>query len=144
MPAIVVIEAPGLDDFLAHRIRVDIGRLGILVERGQPVHPDLDQPFGVGGQADHQRLADLEQLRRQLDPGDDRDVDDLDPAIGQVDRGRRLRRARHPQQDQVGGVEIVGHLAVVMGQGVVHRIDALEIFGVQFVLAPGQALGLLA
>ena len=63
-----------------------------------------------------------------------RNVGGLDAAVGEIDRGRRLRGPRHPDQDDIGILEIVGELAVVVHHGVVERVDPLEVFGIEDVL----------
>ena len=73
-------------------------------------------------------------LRRQRHARHQRHIAGLDAAIGEIDRGRRLRRPRHADQHDVGLFEIVGLLAVIMHHRVVERIDAPEIFGIERVL----------
>ena len=64
----------------------------------------------------------------------------LDAAIGQIDRGRRLRRAADADQHDVGLVDRIDMLAVVMREREVQRLDAAEIFGVEDVLRADAAL----
>ncbi len=56
--------------------------------------------------------------------------------------GRRLRRAADAEQDHVRLLQILRQVAVVVGEGEVHRVDALEVLGVQHVLGarPGRLL----
>ena len=44
---------------------------------------------------------------------------------------RRLRAAAHADEDHIGGIEILRKLPIIMQHGVVQRVDALEIFGVE-------------
>ena len=69
--------------------------------------------------------------------GDERDIGGLEAAIGEVDGGRRLRGAAHADQDYIGFVEIVRQVPVIVEEGEVHGVDALEIFRVQHVLRTG-------
>ena len=71
------------------------------------VAPDLRQRLGVDGQADDQRALQLGELVELLGLADDRHVGGLDPAMGEVDAGRRLGGARDADQDHVGTLEIV-------------------------------------
>ena len=71
---------------------------------------------------------------RHRHAGDDRHIGGLDAAIGEIDRGRALGGARNADQHHVGAFEVVGVLPVVMQHGVVERVDALEIFGIEHVL----------
>ena len=67
-------------------------------------------------------------------PGHQRDVGGLEAAVGEIDRGRRLRGAADADQDHVGLLEVVRQLPVVVQQGEVHGVDALEILRVEHVL----------
>ena len=48
----------------------------------------------------------------------------LDSARGEIHAGRRLGRARHADDDHIGAGEIVAVDAVIVAQGVLHRLDA--------------------
>ena len=74
------------------------------------------------------------QFGRLRQAGDQRHIRRLDPAIGEIEAGRRLRAARHAHQDHVRFRQTRLCLAVVMRQHVVHRIDATEIVSVQNIL----------
>ena len=95
---------------------------------------------GLAVEPDHQRRGQALELRRHRHVGNQRDVRGLHAAIGEIDRGRRLRGARNARQYDVGVLQIVGVLTVVMQHGVVQRVDALEVFGVERVLR-ADALG---
>ena len=110
----------------------------------QPVLADLHDPLRARGQAHHQRLRQRFELRRHRHAGHQRNVRGLDAAVGEIDRGRRLRGARHADQHHVGLLHVVDVLAVVVQHGVVQRIDALEIFGVEHVLRADPRLGFAA
>ena len=71
----------------------------------------------------------------------DRDVGGLDAAIGEIDAGRRLRRPGNADQHDVGLVDLLRQLAVVMLHGEVQRVDAAEIFGVEHMLRADPAAG---
>src|SRR5262249_53728486 len=85
---------------------VDLDELGVgaLREAHQP-RPhltDLGEPLGVDREADDLGAVDLEQAARRLDPAYDRDVRDLVSEEAEVHREGRLRRARHPDEDDLG------------------------------------------
>ena len=73
-------------------------------------------------------------MRRQRHAGHQRNIGGLDAAISQIDRGRRFRRARHAEKNDVSLFEIFSLLTVIMHHRVVERIDAAEIFGIERVL----------
>ena len=75
-------------------------------------------------------------------PGTTRHVRRLDAAIGEIDAGRRLRGARHPDQDHVGIVEPPHRLTIVVIEGEGHGVDALEILGVEEMLLAREAAAL--
>ena len=89
------------------------------------------------------RLAVLER-RRRIDQRHQRHVGRAHAAIGEIDAGRRLGGARRADQDDVGILQIVRRLSVVVRQGVVHGVDAVEIAFVELMLAarPLLALGM--
>ena len=99
---------------------------------------------GLAVKSDHQRLRQGFQIGRCRHAGHQRNIRGLHAAIGEIDRGRRLRGARHTDQHHVGLLEIVGVLSVVVQHRVVQRIDALEIFGVERVLCADARLALAA
>jgi hypothetical protein len=103
--------------------------------------PDLDQPFRGCVETDDQRLFQVFQLVRQRNARHQRHVRGADAAVGEIDRGRRLRGAGHTDQHHVGILEAFDMLAVIMDHRIVQRIDAFEILGIQHVLradAPGS------
>lgn len=62
--------------------------------------------------------------------GDQRKIGRLDSELhGQVERGRRLAAARYGDQDDIGLFQIEVGDAVVVGQRVVDRLDALLVIG---------------
>ena len=77
----------------------------------------------------------LGQRLGQLDAGHQRQVGGLVAALGEIDAGRRLGGAGDAEDDDVGGVEVLRQLAVVVRHGEVERIDAAEIVGIDDVLA---------
>ena len=108
----------------------------------QPVLADLHDALGAGIKPDHQRPRQLFHLRRQRHARHQRHIAGLDAAIGEIDRGRRLRGARHADQHHIGLLQAFDVLAVVMQHGVVERVDALEIFGIEHVLGADAMDGL--
>src|SRR5262249_50302634 len=128
---------------LGDRLAVDI--LVSVVVRPEPeqaILPDLHDPFRAGIEPDHERSRQLFHMSGYFDPGHDRDVAGLHPAVRQIDRGWRLRRARYADKHDIGFLQILEMLAVVMQHRVVERIDALEIVGVERVLRTDAMRGL--
>ena len=88
--------------------------------------------------------SSFNKLGRRLEAGHQRDVGGLVAAIGEIDAGRRLRRPADADEDDVGLVEILRMLAVIMHHGEVERVDSPEIVGIEDVLAAntGPRLGI--
>ena len=97
----------------------------------------MDEMRRVLGQTDDQCAFRPQQLIGQRTSWNHWDVRGFDPAIGQVNAGWRLRRARHANQYHIGLVQIALHLSIVVGQGEIHRIHALKILGIKSVLQAG-------
>ena len=134
-------EPARIGDLLGHRGLVDILIVvAMRVEAEQPVLADLHDALRTGEKPDHQRPRQLLDLRRQRHARHQRHIAGLDAAIGEIDRGRRLRRARHADQHDIGVFEAFDMLTVVMQHRVVERVDALEIFGVEHVLGADARL----
>ena len=72
---------------------------------------------------------------RRLDAGHQRQIRGLVAALGEIDAGGRLGRARDAEDDDVGRVQVLRQLAVVVRHGEIQRIDAPEIVGIDGVLA---------
>ena len=79
------------------------------------------------------------QRRRRRRAVHQRDVRGLDAAIGEIDRGRRLRGAADADEHDIGLVDRLEMLAVVMRKREVQRLDAAEIFGVEHMLRADAA-----
>ncbi len=90
---------------------------------------------GAGNEADHERGVRLRQRRRRLDARHQRQVRGLVAALRQIDAGRRLGRARDAEDDDVGAIQVLRQLAVVVRHGEIERIDAGEVVGVEQMLA---------
>ena len=138
------IEPARVLDLALHPLHVGIFALGVPLQQAQAIDPDLHQPLGIGDQADDQRPRRRLELGGRRHRRHQRHVGRAHAAIGEIDAGRRLRRARRPDQDHVGVLEIVRRLAVVVRQRVVHGVDAVEIAFVELMLAarPLLALGM--
>ncbi len=93
------------------------------------LHPDLahrHQAHHVDSKPDHSRRLELEELRRRIHAGNQRNVRRLDPFVGEVEAGRALRCAGDPHEDHVGPIQIVDVLPVVVLQGEVDRLLPVE------------------
>ena len=82
--------------------------------RADALLADLGEPLGVDRQPDDLRAVDLEQMPRQLDAPHDRDVRGLVAEVAEVDRERRLRGSRHPDEDDVRLVQAAADPVVVL------------------------------
>src|SRR5713101_4379120 len=131
-------DPPRLADLGADRL--DIGVIGglIVVEHAEPVAAQMDQPLGIIGQTDDQRFLRVQQFRGKRDARHERHIGGLDATIGEIQRGRRLRCPRHPDQADIGIIDPPARLPIIMIDGKGHRIDAVEIFAVEQVLLAGQ------
>ena len=137
-------HAPREFDFVFDALVVDIIGLALLVERQQAVATDLDQSLGCGGQADDHGVLQFEQLGWGRALYDQRDVGNLVAAIGEVDAGRRFRAARHAREENVGLFPFLPADPVVMRDGELDGLDAIEIGLVHRVLAAGPTMCFLA
>ena len=85
-------------------------------------------------QADDQRLFQMFELMRQRNARHQRHIGGANAAVGQIDRGRRLRGTGHADQHHVGIFEAFDVLPVIMDHRVVQRVDTLEVFSIEDVL----------
>src|SRR5262249_49894057 len=85
---------------------LDIGIFGgvVLMQKTEPVAAQLDQPLRVVGQPDDQWSLCIDELGRQWHPRNQWDIRRLDPPIGQIKTGWRLRRARDADKTNIGVV----------------------------------------
>src|SRR5262249_46933546 len=94
-PVVLGAQPPREGDLLSHRLAIDVLIVVTVgLEAEQPVLADRHDPFRARGQSDDERLLYRLELRRDLHSGHQRDVRGLDAAVGEIDRGGRLRRAR--------------------------------------------------
>src|SRR5262245_11315023 len=123
--------------------RGDLGRdrlaidIGIKMRSGMFQHAvlaDLRDALGACHEADDKSIGARLELRRQLHAWDERHIGGLVTAIGEIDAGRRLRGAADANQKNVGIVEILRQMAVVMQHGEVESLDAPEIIRIEHVL----------
>ena len=77
----------------ATALAVDVERGIVGLEAEEPVLADLHDALRAGDQPDDERLARRLERRRQRHARHQREVGGLQAAIGEVDRGRRLRGA---------------------------------------------------
>ncbi len=136
-------KTPRRGDLLRDRDPVDVFGLCVRVKRQQPVLADLDDPVGRGDQSDNQRVAQIREPAGQWNMRHERDVGGLVAAVGEVDARRRLRRAAHADEHDVGVLEIFRQLAVVAHHREIQGVDALEVVGVQHVLRAGARCRIL-
>ena len=136
-PALPVVEPSRIGQFAAHGAGFDIVALAVLLQHDHAVPAHLHEPVGALVERDDQRAARIEQLRGRRDAGHDRDIGRLDPAIGEIEAGRRLGRARHPDDDDIGVVEILRRLTVVVAQHELDGVDPREVIGVERMLTAG-------
>ena len=126
---------PGERHFLGHRLAVDVLIVVMVgLETEQPVLANLHDPLRAGVEADHQRPRQCLDVTRHLDARHNRDVPGLHTAVGEINRGRRLRGARHADEHHIGFLEAFEVLAVIVQHRVVERVNTLEIVGVERVL----------
>ena len=133
-----------LDELGMDRVAIDIKGLAVFVQRQQTAAADLGDSLSTGEQADHHRAIKLEKLGRRLESRDQQDVGGANAAVGEIDAGRRLGGPADADQHDLGLVEILRMLAVIVQHRVVERFDALEIMRIEDVLAAnmGPRLGL--
>ena len=110
----------------------------------QAILTDLDDPLRAGYQPDHQGLAQGFKARGQRQIGKQRHVGGLHPAVGEIDRRRRLGSARHPDEHNFGVLKILAVLPVIVQHAEIERVDALKILGIQRVLGADPRRGLRA
>lgn len=91
------------------------------------LRPDVQQHLRRDHEAEQARAIDIVDLRGRLGGRIQRHIGDAQPLLGQVDGKWRLGRARDPQKHDVGLREVLGILAVVVGDGELQGADALEV-----------------
>src|SRR5439155_5280067 len=137
-------DTPRLADLGAHRLDIRVIRALIMIEHAEPVAAEMDQPFGIVGQSDDQRLLRGEQLGWQCDAGNEGHIRCLDPAIGEIETGRRFRGPRYADETDIGIVDAPARLPVIVVDRKRHRIDPREIFIVEQMLPARDAVALPA
>ena len=73
--------------------------------------------------------------RRQRHAGNQWHIRGLVAAVGEIDAGRGLGRAADANEKNVGVVEILRQVAVIVQHSEVERLDAPEVVGIEHVLA---------
>ena len=134
-PAVAGAQAARVGDLVGDLRAIDVVVEVAVGHQAHAVAADLGDALGARHQADDEGRVRLGQRRRQLDAGHQRQVGGLVAALGEIDAGRRLGGARDAENDDVGGVEVLRQLAVVVGHGEVERVDAAEVVGIDDVLA---------
>src|ERR1700690_3279156 len=119
-PAVFGAEPARKRHLLGHRGLVDIAIVvAMRFQAQQPVLADLHDALGTGIEPDHQRPRQLFHRGRQRYARHQRHIAGFDAAIGEIDRGRRFRRARDADQHNVGFLQPFDVLAVVVKHRVV-------------------------
>ena len=116
-------------DVLAHGV-AGLGRHTELLQAGRA---DLAELLDADGEADDLVLRPLFELGRDGHAEHERQVGDLEAALREQGRERRLRGARDADEDEIGLLEVARLFAVVTLHGELDRLDAAVIL-----LAEGQ------
>src|SRR5271155_685388 len=127
-------DPPRLTHLGSDCLKVRILGRTIVVQQVQAVPAQLDQPLGIIGQSDDQRVFGLGQLRRQRHSWYMGYIGSLDPPVGQIQTSRRFRGTRHADQTDIGIVETPTRLAVIMIEGKRNRVDTRKILTVEQML----------
>ncbi len=147
-PAAGVAEAASPKQFFFDGFEIDVIAVIAAGEAGfhagadhfQTMAADVDEGFGVDGQADDRAAGILEKVQ-WFDAGNQRDVGGFDAAIGEVEAGGGFGGAGDADQHDIGFFHAAMRLAVIMADDVVHGVDPAEIIRVQHVLAAGFVFG---
>ncbi len=115
---------------------MDEARLGAGADEFEAVTADVNEGFGVDGQADDGAMRVGKQFWG-FDTGNERNIGGFDASIGEVEAGGGFGGAGDADQDDIGFRHATLNLAVIMADDVVHGVDAFEIIGIQDVLAAG-------
>ena len=142
-PAAAGAEAFGPEDFGFDGILVDIvaavmagAGAGVAADHAQAVAADVDERFGVDGQADDGAMG-VGQGVGFAEGGDEGDVGGFDAAVGEIKAGGGFGGAGDADEDHVGFGDAGLGLTVIMGEDVVDGVDAFEVILVEHVLAAG-------
>ncbi len=127
-------ELARLGDFGRDGVAIDIVLEMAVRLLDDAVLANLRDAVGRRDETDDEGPGRLLELRRKRHAGHERHVRRLEPPVGEVDRGRRLRRAADADQDDVGVVQILGQVAVVVQHGEIECLDAPEIVGIEHML----------
>src|SRR3984893_6090653 len=118
-----------------------LGR-AVMMQKIQTVTAQLDQPLGIVGQSDDQRVLGRGQLRRQRHTRYIGHISCLDASVGEVKTSRRLRWPRPADETAIGIVETPTRLSVIMIEGKRNSIDARKILAVEQMLSARQPTAL--
>ncbi len=118
----------------------DEAGLGAGADEFQAMAADVYERFGIDCEADDGAARLFEQFGR-FDAGDQGDVGGFDAAVGEIEAGGGFGGAGDADENDIGFRNAAGGLAVVMGNHVVHGVNAAEVIGVQHVLAARLVLG---
>src|SRR5262252_3374608 len=97
----------------------DLGAIDVLVEIAVRQHPhaiatDLGDALGACHQPHDERTVRLQQCRRRFDARHQRQVRRLIAALGEIDAGGRLGGSGDAEDDDVGRIEILRQLTIVV------------------------------
>ena len=110
-----------------HVLAQRVVRLGGHAELPQARLADLAELLETDGEPDDAILRRLLELVRRRHAEHERQVGDLEPALREDRRERRLRRARDADEHEIRLLEVARLLAVVALHRELDRLDAAEI-----------------
>ena len=89
------------------------------------VLPDLRDALGARNEPDDEGIARHLELGWKRHAWNERHVRRLEAAVGEINRGWRLGRAADADQDNIGVIEILGEMAIVVqhGRGDLRRVQ---------------------
>jgi len=127
------VEAEAVGDLVADEEGIRVLDQGARALVASPLLPDELEPVGVDGQGDHPARVHGEELGGQRLIEHHRHIGGLPAAVGQVDTYGGLGRTRHAQKHDLRLIQRGQPDTVVVLDGVVHRLDPLEVLLVELV-----------
>jgi len=134
-------QRPGLGNLGGDGLAVDIVLEVIMRMLDHAVLADLGDPLRACHQTDDESAGRHLDLWGKRHARHERHIGGLEAALGEIDRRRRLGRAADADQHDIGIVEIRRQMAVIVQHSEVERLDAPEIVGVEYMLAPHRGGG---
>lgn len=96
---------------------------------------NLRDAVSTGEEANYERTFKGGELWRERYAGNDRNIRRLDAPLGEIDRGGCLGGAADAEDDNLGLVEVLGALAIIVAHGEVESVDPLEVVRVKGMLS---------